>query len=558
MSLEGNLEELGLGEILQIVSLSRKTGILFLSSGGRDGSVFFRQGQVVRATSTAYQQALGEVLIQNGVIDAVLLRKALTYQQEHGFCERIGVILVKKFAVSQDVVTDLVREHIEHIVFSLFSWSEGTFRFVVHDSIETVDDSKMDPLQFMLDQGLNPQFLAMEGTRLLDENRQATEIIESGADSSHNSNEFDFDLAEEKSTLPLPQKVTDRPVVIVDDDGPTLRIIADGLIGNGFVVHAITRSEDTLIMVDSLCRCGEHPAVLIDLIMPKMDGSGVLGGLELLELLHDNFKDVPLIVMSDYHHADAEKSIQDRGYRFVIKPRRCELKTADVTDTFLTRIADEIRNYAGSEAAGSPANRFNLGDELRIEMGEDDDMPQALVAAEPDDGLTLLRGMLEELNNPDLQGGVMLLVLRFASQFLNRAVLFTVNNQIISGFGQFGITGSAVSGDERVRSIHFSQGTGSLFDEALHAGQARTFSPKLTQVDTYVFDQLGNGVPTEVFIGPLISQSKVIGFLYGDNLPDRTPIGDVEPLAIFLAQAGISLEKSLLERQLQERAHRDY
>ncbi|MDD2849312.1 MAG: DUF4388 domain-containing protein, partial [Desulfuromonadaceae bacterium] len=28
MSLVGNLEELGLGEILQIVSLSRKTGVL--------------------------------------------------------------------------------------------------------------------------------------------------------------------------------------------------------------------------------------------------------------------------------------------------------------------------------------------------------------------------------------------------------------------------------------------------------------------------------------------------------------------------------------------------
>ena len=68
MSLEGNLEELGLGEILQIVSLSRKTGVLSLSKFGWDGSVFFRQGQVVRATSSAYQQSLGEVLIQKGII----------------------------------------------------------------------------------------------------------------------------------------------------------------------------------------------------------------------------------------------------------------------------------------------------------------------------------------------------------------------------------------------------------------------------------------------------------------------------------------------------------
>jgi hypothetical protein len=161
--------------------------------------------------------------------------------------------------------------------------------------------------------------------------------------------------------------------------------------------------------------------------------------------------------------------------------------------------------------------------------------------------------MLEELNNPDLQGGVLLLVLRFASEFVNRAIIFTVNDQIISGFGQFGITGGTVSGDERVRAIHFPQESGSMFDEPLKTGQPYTSSPRPTPVDSHLFDQLGGGTPSEVFIGPLISNSCVIGFLYGDNLPDKKPIGDVESLSIFLAQAGISMEKSLLERQLNER-----
>ena len=186
-------------------------------------------------------------------------------------------------------------------------------------------------------------------------------------------------------------------------------------------------------------------------------------------------------------------------------------------------------------------------------MGEDDDIPQQVVPAESSGGMTLLRGMLEELNNPDLEGGVLLLVLRFASEFFNRAIIFTLDDQIISGFGQFGIAGGAVSGDERVRSIHFPLGSGSMFDRPLQTGIALTFSPELTQVDSHIFDQLGSGIPSEVFIGPLISQSKVIGFLYGDNLPDRTPIGDVAPLTIFLSQAAFSMERSLLERKLYER-----
>ncbi len=553
MSLVGNLEELGLGEILQIVSLSRKTGVLFLSSRGRDGSVFFRQGQVVRAASSTYQQSLGEVLIQKGVIDLAVLRKSLAIQQENGFRERLGVILVKNFGVSQEIIEEVVREQIENVVFSLFAWVEGTFKFDVQSSIESVDGTKMDPLQFMLDQGLNPQFLAMEGTRILDEKRHASEMDCADGDSSEDADDFDFDLVGDSSAPAVSQNVIKQPVVIVDDDGPTLRAVAEGLTRLGFVVHAMTRSEDTLIKVDTLHRGGDRPIVLIDLIMPKMDGSGVLGGVELLELLHNNFKDLQLMIMTDYHHAEAEKRIRELGYAFIIKPRRVEINTSAIMESFLTQIDSDISLTSETATGKEWHDRFNLGDELRIEMGDDDDMPRAVESNQQNGGFSLLRGMLEELNNPDLQGGVLLLVLRFASEFVNRAIIFTINDEVISGFGQFGITGGTISGDERVRSIHFPRESGSMFDNALQTGQLQTFTPTPTPVDSHLFEQLGGGIPSEVFIGPLISQSRVIGFLYGDNLPDQQQIGDVESLAIFLAQAGISMEKSLLERQLHER-----
>lgn len=553
MSLEGKLEELGLGEILQIVSLSRKTGVLSLSSRGKDGSVFFRHGQVIRASSSNYKQSLGDVLVQKGVIDLPLLRKSLALQQENGFRQCLGVILVENFGVSQEIVEEVIREQIENIVFTLFAWSEGIFKFEVRDPAEIVDDMKMDPLQFMLDQGLNPQFLAMEGTRILDEKRNAVEKGFAGGDSSDDAADLAFDLADGPNTAAPSQHVVQQPVVIVDDDGPTLRKIADGLTESGFVVHAMTRSEETLIKVDTLHRGGERPVVLIDLIMPKMDGSGVLGGVELLELLHNNFKDLQLMVMTDYHHAEAENKIRELGYPFIVKPRRVEINTPANMGSFLTLIKDNIRHSSDVTATGESQSRFNLGDELRIEMGEDDDMPRAVEAPQQGGALSLLRGMLEELNNPDLQGGVLLLVLRFASEFVNRAIVFTINDQVISGFGQFGITGGTISGDDRVRSIHISQEAGSMFDEPLRTGQSRKISPIPTPNDLHLFEQLGGGIPTEVFVGPLISQSRVIGFLYGDNCPDNKPIGDVEPLAIFLAQAGVSMEKSLLERQLNVR-----
>jgi CheY-like chemotaxis protein len=321
---------------------------------------------------------------------------------------------------------------------------------------------------------------------------------------------------------------------------------------HGYDVHAMTRSEDTLIKVDAICRGGEQPTVLVDLIMPKMDGSGVLGGVELLELLHVNFKDIPIIVMTDYRHADAEVRVRDMGYAFITKPRRVEIGNPDVMQDFLGHLFDEVQRSESGEEVPEWQERFNLGDELRIELGEDDDVPISS-EQESHSGLSLLRGMLEELNNPELQGGVLLLVLRFASEFLNRAIVFTVQDKIVSGAGQFGIPCGVISGDEKVRSIHFPLEADSMFSDPSRTFHPVTFSPHPTALDTHIFEQLGGGIPEEAFIGPLVSQSRVIGFLYGDNLPEKQSVVDTETLSIFLSQAGIAMEKSILERQLHER-----
>ena len=555
MSLVGNLEDLGLGEILQIVSLSRKTGVLSLISNDREGSVVFRQGQVVRATSSTFQQSLGEVLIQKGVIDLAILRKALALQQEEGFRERLGVILIKNFGISYEIVEEVVREQIENVVFTLFAWSDGTFEFVASEHIETIDATRLDPLQFMLDQGLNPQFLAMEGSRLLDESNHAAEMGTAVCErDSGDEVEFDFKLTKELARRSTASRMpaSKKPLIIVDDDGPTLKAIADGMRQQGYDVHAMTRSEDTLIKVDAICRGGEQPTVLVDLIMPKMDGSGVLGGVELLELLHVNFKDIPIIVMTDYRHADAEVRVREMGYAFIMKPRRVEINNPEIFDDFLGLLTDEVQRSETGGEVPQWQERFNLGDELRIEMGDDDDVP---VSGEQESagGLSLLRGMLEELNNPELQGGVLLLVLRFASEFLNRAIVFTVDDKVVSGAGQFGISGGKISGDEKVRAIHFPLEVDSMFSEPARSFHAVTSAPHSTPMDIHIFEQLGDGIPDEVFIGPLVSQSRVIGFLYGDNLPEKKVIGDTETLAIFLSQAGMAMEKNILERQLHER-----
>ncbi|MDD2853851.1 MAG: response regulator, partial [Desulfuromonadaceae bacterium] len=336
------------------------TGVLSLSSRGRDGSVFFRQGLVVRATSSANQLSLGELLVHKGIIDLPLLRCALAYQQEIDFSERLGIVLVHKFAVAQEAVDEVVREQIEQIVISLFSWTDGTFSFEIKKSVELIDGNMVDPLQFMLDQGLNPQFLALEGSRIYDENLRKSTFGGTERDDEPCEDTLDIvlDLLDsvkaQKASLPAEL----HQIVVVDDDGPTLRAITDGLIRHGFTVHAMTRSEDALIKVDSLHRSGGKPAVLIDLVMPKMDGSGQLGGVELMELLHGNFKGLQLIIMADQRHPAAETRIRELGYSLVSKPLQADIGTSAALAGFIADITHTIYHASGSCADAAQGGSF--------------------------------------------------------------------------------------------------------------------------------------------------------------------------------------------------------
>jgi CheY-like chemotaxis protein len=554
MSLVGNLQDLGLGEILQIVSLSRKSGTLALRSEGRTGTIVFRQGQVVRASSSNYKLNLGTILLQKALVNPDTLDKALAIQQEEGFSERLGAILINRFDVSKSTIEEVVCEQIESIVFSMFEWNHGTFDFVVLDYVETLDGIRMDPLQFMLDQGLNPQFLALEGSRILDEKNIGVKV--SISDEMSDIDSTDVTPPVRSQTSPTPKTTVEHIIVVVDDDGPTLKVVSDRLQEMGCKVHATTRSEDAIVIIDSLVRAGKFPLLLVDLIMPKMDGSGVLGGVELIALLHNNFKNLPIVVMTDYHFEDAEKQILDFGYQFIFKPRRVEINDQTKVQIFMTQLVSEIERFVPFASLSVLPSESTSMDELKSEdeLLSVENIIEKNLASEPDteQDLSRINELLDDFYKSDPQGGILLLALRFATEFLSRSIVFMVHNNVVSGVGQFGISGGKYRGDEIVRSIRIPLESASLFLGPCKSGRSSIVNLDPSATDRLFFDQIGGGIPDEVFIGPIVSKSRVIGFLYGDNLPDKKPIGNIEILDTFLSHVGMTMEKNLLERLLNE------
>jgi len=64
--------------------------------------------------------------------------------------------------------------------------------------------------------------------------------------------------------------------------------------------------------------------------------------------------------------------------------------------------------------------------------------------------------------------------------------------------------------------------------------------------------ELGGSWPSEAAFFPVVADGKVVALLYSDNVSSDAAVPETEGLEIFIDHAGLALEKSLLQRKLQE------
>jgi len=161
MAIEGPLRELGIHDVFQLLDLSRKTGMLRVSSGLRDneGTVWFESGHVIAASIRSNPHPIGAMLVRAGKIGEEDLERARALQ-ERGDERRLGEILVEIGALSRRELDRQVRLQIEAVVFELMSWEEGFFSFV---------EAEMHGLLADAVARISTESLLMEGARRLDE-----------------------------------------------------------------------------------------------------------------------------------------------------------------------------------------------------------------------------------------------------------------------------------------------------------------------------------------------------------------------------------------------------
>jgi tetratricopeptide (TPR) repeat protein len=158
MAIKGSLREASLPDVVQLLYLGRRTGSLSVASEHNFGSIWFDEGWITFAGMVARVDRIGERLVAAGKISANQLEEAIASQSAMPG-RKLGEMLVHLGLVTAAELDAELRRQVEETIYTLFSWTSGTFSF----EVGARPDVPATTLR------LNPEGLLLEGARRVDE-----------------------------------------------------------------------------------------------------------------------------------------------------------------------------------------------------------------------------------------------------------------------------------------------------------------------------------------------------------------------------------------------------
>jgi hypothetical protein len=215
-------------------------------------------------------------------------------------------------------------------------------------------------------------------------------------------------------------------------------------------------------------------------------------------------------------------------------------------------ISPEYLLMEGARVHDEEMQRESLGEDLSEYAGGEtweDEWGEHAAAPERKD-ISALKSLTQELRFPNSTSEITLLVLRFASDMFQRGVLFMVGEKDLTGLGQFGL--DIDRADEKIRETVLMYDKSPFLKKVIVSEQPYKGILERDAVMESLMREIGGVRPSEVALFPVVTEGKVVAILYCDNAGSGESFSETEGLEIFISQAGLALEKSLLMRKLQE------
>ena len=547
MSLNGNLEDLPLLDILQIVSFSKKTGYLSIKTAEGSGAIVFREGLVV--ASFAWDSA---------PLDP--------HFKQLGTAER----------------EPLIRTRIEIALSTLIRLREGRFSFSLSEGPPPTVAGR-DISRETLQAGINPQELLLDLARGMDEDRRDSQAaVEASFEAAEAHVRDDPFRRTEGDPQTQPVPVVERgpddtppatPVVqeppprslrrwlarppstllLVDDEDDVRRVLTQVLAEAGYTVLA---AEDPEVAVKIGGKLGKEdvPFILVtDLGMPTSGGSSFHGGFEIVKRLWKMNLRPPVLMMTESLSPALQlRARQMKIGSFVFKPGLSKLNPKQFEADLLMfgqRLVFEALPRLEAALHAKVPRRADKAKAPAAGRGSAEGLSPE--AEEMSQQFAVLQRRLSELRRPTEAKEISLLVMKVAREYFERAVLFLVRPEEIKGLGGFGPAPKGQNLNLLAREIVISLAEPSVFRDVVAATQGYVGPLPEGRASAYLMGKIGRFQSGDVAVLPLVTHRETIAVLFGDHPETGRPIGRLDALEVFVNQAGVAFENAFLQRKIQ-------
>jgi hypothetical protein len=169
MSFNGNLEHFPLVDVIQLLHMTSKTGILFLKSPKGESQLVFHQGYFVSANHLNNSVRIGQVLVDMNAISDHQLQEALTEQKNSGNARKpLVATLIERGTIDKDTAFKGLETLIELTIVEVLTWETGTFTLDVSKEYVS-DEYRYFPEKLQQEILLNAQGILMDALRIYDE-----------------------------------------------------------------------------------------------------------------------------------------------------------------------------------------------------------------------------------------------------------------------------------------------------------------------------------------------------------------------------------------------------
>jgi CheY-like chemotaxis protein len=562
LALQGNLEDLPLLDIVQIVSFSRKTGYLSIGMEEGEGAIVFFEGLVVAAFTAASPPADPRL----GSLPSRAREKAIR--------GRIGFAL-EQFARLR----------------------EGSFAFELTDEVPAVVGGR-DIRDETMARGINPQEMLLDLAQGLDEDRaQSAAAVEASFAAPEEgalvedpivpaealpgavrvpdavpppgeAEQWQTTMVERHGTdtRPLPRVVLHaaepaaaspppapgplpapaepartRTILLADDEADVRQMLARHFSAAGYRILEAGDPEEAA-KVAGRFRSQDGPFILVtDLGMPASGGASFHGGFEVVKRLWKMNLRPPVLMMTESLNQSLRLRARQMGVQsFVFKPTLSKLNPrqfeADISAFAAKLVADVLPRLADGASSHPPASAPTRA--------------AAVGGADASGPFEFLKRRLVELRRGGDANEIAALVMKVAREFFERAILFVVKNEEARGLGGFGLAPREETLNLLARQVTIPLGEVSVFSNVARGLEGFSGPPPADRWLGHLMGRIGRFQSKGIVLLPLVAHRETIAILFGDN-PEtgRDPSG-LEALEVFVQQAGIALENVFLQKKL--------